>query len=243
MRPFRRMIKDYFLICDSYFQAIRSAAPSRIEAIDMGRRGLHDEGAEQAGRQPRRQDRDRSRDGAPPVHPDLRPAHPWLSSTEELPGSVLFACTHNAIRSPMAEALMKHLPRPSGLRAIRSASARARSIRSRSPSSTRSGSTSAAIAAKSFDDLEDDYFDLVISFSPEAHHRAVELTRTSSCEIEFWPTIDPSLIEGSREVRLEAYRSAARRDPGPPAGALPARGRPGDDVVGGSPRWIGRARP
>ncbi len=46
MRPFRRLIKDYFLICESYFQAIRSASPSRIEAIDMGRRGLHNEGAE-----------------------------------------------------------------------------------------------------------------------------------------------------------------------------------------------------
>jgi uncharacterized protein (UPF0262 family) len=45
-RPFRRIIKDYFLICDSYFQAIKSASPSRIEAIDMGRRGLHNEGAE-----------------------------------------------------------------------------------------------------------------------------------------------------------------------------------------------------
>ena len=46
MRPCRRLIKDYFLICDSYFQAIRSATPSRIEAIDIGRRGLHNEGAE-----------------------------------------------------------------------------------------------------------------------------------------------------------------------------------------------------
>jgi uncharacterized protein (UPF0262 family) len=46
MRPFRRLIKDYFLICESYFQAIRTATPSRIEAIDMGRRGLHNEGAE-----------------------------------------------------------------------------------------------------------------------------------------------------------------------------------------------------
>jgi protein-tyrosine-phosphatase len=60
---------------------------------------------------------------------------------------------------------------------------------------------------KHFDDLEDDYFDLVISLSPEAQHRAVELTRASSCEIEFWPTMEPSLIEGSREVRLEAYRT------------------------------------
>ncbi len=46
MRPFRRLIKDYFLICDSYFEAIKSASPSRIEAIDMGRRGLHNEGAD-----------------------------------------------------------------------------------------------------------------------------------------------------------------------------------------------------
>jgi protein-tyrosine-phosphatase len=60
---------------------------------------------------------------------------------------------------------------------------------------------------KSFDDLEDDYFDLVISLSPEAHHRAVELTRTSSTEIEFWPVMDPTLIEGNREVRLDAYRA------------------------------------
>jgi uncharacterized protein (UPF0262 family) len=46
MRPFRRLIKDYFLICNSYFEAIKNASPSRIEAIDMGRRGLHNEGAE-----------------------------------------------------------------------------------------------------------------------------------------------------------------------------------------------------
>ena len=46
IRPFRRLIKDYFLICESYFEAIRTASPSRIEAIDMGRRGLHNEGAE-----------------------------------------------------------------------------------------------------------------------------------------------------------------------------------------------------
>lgn len=45
-RPFRRVVKDYFLICESYFQAIKGATPSRIEAIDMARRGLHDEGSE-----------------------------------------------------------------------------------------------------------------------------------------------------------------------------------------------------
>jgi uncharacterized protein (UPF0262 family) len=45
LSPFKRIIKDYFLICDSYYEAIRTATPDRIEAIDMGRRGLHDEGS------------------------------------------------------------------------------------------------------------------------------------------------------------------------------------------------------
>ncbi len=44
--PFRRIVKDYFAVCESYYQAIRTASPSKIEAIDMGRRGLHDEGCE-----------------------------------------------------------------------------------------------------------------------------------------------------------------------------------------------------
>ncbi len=46
MSPFRRIVKDYFLICDSYYKAIRNAAPSQIETIDMARRGLHDEGSD-----------------------------------------------------------------------------------------------------------------------------------------------------------------------------------------------------
>lgn len=46
LTPFRRIVKDYFLICESYYDAIRSATPSQIEAIDMGRRGLHNEGSQ-----------------------------------------------------------------------------------------------------------------------------------------------------------------------------------------------------
>ena len=46
LTPFRRIVKDYFLICDSYYKAIRTSTPSQIEAIDMGRRGLHNEGSE-----------------------------------------------------------------------------------------------------------------------------------------------------------------------------------------------------
>ena len=60
--------------------------------------------------------------------------------------------------------------------------------------------------SKSFDDLEDTSYDLIISLSPEAQHKAVDMTRTMACDVEFWHTLDPSIIEGSREVRLDAYR-------------------------------------
>jgi len=59
---------------------------------------------------------------------------------------------------------------------------------------------------KSFDELEDTSFDLIITLSPEAQHRAVELTRTMACEVEYWQTLDPAVVEGAREARLAAYR-------------------------------------
>ena len=60
--------------------------------------------------------------------------------------------------------------------------------------------------SKTFEDLEDTSYDLIVSLSPEAQHRAVELTRTMACEVEFWNTMDPTIVEGSRETMLEAYR-------------------------------------
>lgn len=59
---------------------------------------------------------------------------------------------------------------------------------------------------KTFDDLEDSSFDVVISLSPEAQHKAVEMTRTMACAVIFRHTFDPSVVEDSREVRLDAYR-------------------------------------
>jgi protein-tyrosine-phosphatase len=56
------------------------------------------------------------------------------------------------------------------------------------------------------DDLEGLNFDLIVTLSPEAHHKALELTRTLAAEVEYWPTADPTAIEGSREQRLDAYR-------------------------------------
>lgn len=61
--------------------------------------------------------------------------------------------------------------------------------------------------AKSFDDLEDSSFDLVVSLSPEAHHKAMEMTRTMAIDVEYWPTIDPSLFVGSRDQILDGYRA------------------------------------
>jgi protein-tyrosine-phosphatase len=62
--------------------------------------------------------------------------------------------------------------------------------------------------AKTFDDLEDTSFDLVISLTPEAQHKAVELTRTMAVDLEYWPSLDPTGIDGSREVMLDAFRQA-----------------------------------
>jgi len=60
---------------------------------------------------------------------------------------------------------------------------------------------------KTFDDLEDSSYDLVITLSPQAQHSAVEMTRTMACEVEYWNTFDATIVQGSREVMLDAYRS------------------------------------
>lgn len=60
--------------------------------------------------------------------------------------------------------------------------------------------------SKTFDDLEDSSFDLVITLSPEAHHKALEWTRHMAAEVEYWPTFDATAAEGDRETRLEAFR-------------------------------------
>src|SRR5438876_21593 len=59
---------------------------------------------------------------------------------------------------------------------------------------------------KSFEELEDSTYDLIVSLTPEAQHKAVEMTRTMACEVEYWPTMDPTAVQGSREQMLDAYR-------------------------------------
>jgi protein-tyrosine-phosphatase len=57
------------------------------------------------------------------------------------------------------------------------------------------------------DDVEGLNFDLIVTLAPEAHHRALEITRTNAVDVEYWPTPDPSVVEGSREQRLDTYRA------------------------------------
>jgi protein-tyrosine-phosphatase len=123
-----------------------------------------------------------------------------------LPGSVLFACTSNAIRSPMAEAIMKHLfGRSVYVDSVGLVSGELDPFAIEVMDEI--GIDLSRHRAKTFDELEDGSFDLIITLSPQAQHRAVEMTRTMACEVEYWQTMDPSVVEGSRETRLEAYRA------------------------------------
>ncbi len=123
----------------------------------------------------------------------------------DLPEAVLFACTHNSIRSPMAEALLKHLL---GHRVyVDSAGVHGGEVDPFAVEVMEEiGIDLSRHRSKTFDDLEDTSYDLIVSLSPEAQHRAVELTRTMACEVEFWNTLDPSIAEGSRDQRLAAFR-------------------------------------
>lgn len=126
------------------------------------------------------------------------------------PGSILFLCGQNAIRSPMAEAIARaRLPRE-----IYIASA-----------GIRHGKRDAFIGAileeeglapidrdpVRLADMEDVYFDLIVTLAPDAHHAALELTRTMAVDVEYWPMPDPSATSGTRSQILLAYRALYQR--------------------------------
>ena len=123
----------------------------------------------------------------------------------EMPGSVLFACTMNSVRSPMAEAILK-------LMHGRHVFVDSVGLRS-APIDPLAVEVMAEIGidlgrhnAKTFDELADTSFDLIVTLSPEAQHRAVEMTRIMACDVEYWQTFDPTITEGSRQARLASYR-------------------------------------
>jgi protein-tyrosine-phosphatase len=121
------------------------------------------------------------------------------------PQSVLFACSMNAVRSPMAEAIARHFFGKD----IYFASAGVRQGKL-DPFVTvvmdEIGIDLQKHKPHTFEDLEDSTYDLIVSLSPEAHHRALEFTRTDAVDVVYWPTLDPTAVEGSREMKLDAYR-------------------------------------
>lgn len=127
----------------------------------------------------------------------------------ELPGAVLFACNFNRVRSAMAEALMK---RAFGDRVyVDSCGLRPQDEEEPADPFVEAvmaelGIEIASHRSKTFADLADGSFDVVVSLTPETHHHAVELGRNRATRVEYWPTPDPTLQEGSREARLAAYR-------------------------------------
>lgn len=122
-----------------------------------------------------------------------------------LPGSVLFVCGMNAIRSPMAEHLLR---RKFGQKVFTQSAG----IHAGDPDPfmvavmAEAGIDMSSHAPVMLDDLGDSYFDLIVTLSPEAHHRAMELAGTQAVDVEYWPTMDPSTVAGKREQVMEAYR-------------------------------------
>jgi protein-tyrosine-phosphatase len=125
----------------------------------------------------------------------------------ELPGAVLFACNFNRVRSPMAEALVRLIygdrvyVDSCGLKVGEAIDPFVVAVMDEL------GANLSHHHGKRFEDLDDGSFDVVVSLTPEAQHRAVEMARGRAIDIEYWPTFDPTLASGAREVMLDAYRA------------------------------------
>jgi protein-tyrosine-phosphatase len=122
--------------------------------------------------------------------------------------SVLFVCAMNAVRSPMAEALARHY-------FGKSIYVQSAGVHKGEPNGFMQavldeiGIDASKHKSRTLDELEEYEglnFDLIISLSPEAHHAALELTRTIAAEVEYWPTPDPTIFQGSRDQVMDAYR-------------------------------------
>ncbi len=125
------------------------------------------------------------------------------------PQAVLFACGLNSVRSPMAAAMFRHLfgrTSYSGSAGVRRGELDPFAV----AVMDEIGLDIARHRPMTFEDVEDWEglnFDLIVTLTPEAHHKALELTRTIAAKVEYWPTVDPAIQEGNREQRLEAYRA------------------------------------
>jgi protein-tyrosine-phosphatase len=125
------------------------------------------------------------------------------------PQAVLFMCGQNSVRSPTAACILRHLV-PRGLY-VQSAGVSKADLDPFAVAVMKEiGLDMSGHKPWTVEDLEDWEglnFDLIVTLSPEAHHRALQLTATSATEVEYWPTPDPVGVEGRRELQLDAYRN------------------------------------
>lgn len=127
------------------------------------------------------------------------------SNPKPMPGSVLFMCSQNAVRSPMAAALAKILIEKS----IFFASAGVREGLFNPFAVEVMGESDIDIGdhqPQAYEALADSYFDLIIALSPIAHARALDIKRSQSVEVESWAIADATSIQGRRSIILDAYR-------------------------------------
>ena len=122
------------------------------------------------------------------------------------PRAVLFACGMHSVRSPMAAALMKHLF-PRGTYVASAGVLQGDPDPFAVAVMEESGLDISRHEPRTIADLDDSSFELVVTLSPEAHHAALELTRTMAVDVEYWPTPDPTVSTGSRDQTLDAYRA------------------------------------
>jgi len=128
-----------------------------------------------------------------------------LGGAADLPGAVLFACSRNAVRSPMAAAILRHLS--GGRIYVASAGVRAGECDPFVATVTEElGIDLSRHKPMSLEELDDTSFDLIVTLAPEAHHKALDLVRNYAVDVEYWPTLDPTLTSGNREQILAAYR-------------------------------------
>ncbi len=124
------------------------------------------------------------------------------------PLAVLFACGLNAVRSPIAAGLFAQMFGRSiyvGSAGVRKGELDPFAVAVMAEIGL-DISKHMPVTFEEYDEWEGLNFDLIITLAPEAHHRALELARTSGVDVEYWPTADPTGVEGSREQRLDAYR-------------------------------------
>ena len=125
------------------------------------------------------------------------------------PQAVLFACGLNSVRSPMAAHLFQQMfgkTLNAGSAGVRKGELDPFAIAAMAEIGIDIGRHK-PLTFEELEEWEGLNFDLIVTLSPEAHHRALELTRTIATAVEYWPTPDPTATEGSREQRLDSYRA------------------------------------